>query len=178
MRNTRLKFAGALVTAMLLVATLAYAAPQTAANFAGTWTVDMQGGGPGGGGRGPGGDGNNGGGNNGGGNNPDNGNGGNGGGGGGRRGMGPSTLVIAQDGSNYKVTHKTPRGDSTNSATVTGNSITWTEEREGRDGNKMTITWKGTLDGDTITGTVGGGQFTRNFTAKRGAAASSGGSGS
>ena len=51
-------------------------------------------GGPGG--RGPGGDGNNGGG---GGNNPDNGGGGNGGGnGGGRRGMGPSTLVITQDG--------------------------------------------------------------------------------
>jgi hypothetical protein len=172
MRNTKLKFAGALVAVLALVATLAYAAPQTAANFAGTWTVDMQGGG---GGRGPGGDGNNSGGGNGG-NNPDNGNGGNGGGGG-RRGMGPQTLVIVQDGSNYKVTHETPRGDNTNPATVTGNTITWTEEREGRDGNKMTITWKGTLDGDTITGTVGGGQFTRNFTAKRGAA-STGGSGS
>src|SRR5580693_1313638 len=150
MQTTKLKFAGALATAVLLVATLAYAAPQAAptaaANFAGTWTVDMQGGG----GRGPGGDGNN--------------------GGGGRRGMGPQTLVIAQDGANYKVTHKTQRGDNTNPATVTGNSITWTEEREGRDGNKMTITWKGTLDGDTITGSVGGGQFTRNFTAKRGAA--------
>src|SRR5580693_1547449 len=162
MQTTKLKFAGALATAVLLVATLAYAAPQAAptaaANFAGTWTVDMQGGG----GRGPGGDGNNGGGNNGS-NNGEN-------GGGGRRGMGPQTLVIAQDGANYKVTHKTQRGDNTNPATVTGNSITWTEEREGRDGNKMTITWKGTLDGDTITGTVGGGQFTRNFTAKRGAA--------
>jgi hypothetical protein len=47
MRNTKLKFAGALATAMLLFAALAYAAPQTATNFAGTWTVDMQGGGPG-----------------------------------------------------------------------------------------------------------------------------------
>ena len=145
MRNTKWKFAGALAAALLLVATLAYAAPQTATNFAGTWTVDMQGGGHGGGG--------------------------------GHRGMGPSTLVITADGDNYKVVHKTPRGDVTSNATVTGNSITWTEERQTRDGNTMKVTWKGTVDGDTMKGTVGGGQFSRDFSAKRGEAGN-GGSGS
>jgi hypothetical protein len=166
MRNTKLKFAGALATAVLLVATLAYAAPQAAANFAGTWTVDMQGGGPGG--RGPSGDGN--GGNNGGGNGGDNSGGGNGGG---HRGMGPSTLVITQDGDNYKVTHKTQRGDVTSAATASGTTISWTEERQGRDGNTMKVTWKATIDGDAMKGTVSGGQFSRDFNAKRGAASGS-----
>ena len=164
MRNTKWTFAGALAAALLLVATLAYAAPQTATNFAGTWTVDMQGGGHGGGGNG-------GGGGQGGGDNSG------GGGGGGHRGMGPSTLVITADGDNYKVVHKTPRGDVTSNATVTGNSITWTEERQTRDGNTMKVTWKGTVDGDTMKGTVGGGQFSRDFSAKRGEAGN-GGSGS
>lgn len=153
MRNTKWQFAGALAAALLLVATLAYAAPQTATNFAGTWTVDMQGGGGGNGGGGgqaggQGGD--------------------NSGGGGGRRGMGPSTLVITADGDNYKVVHKTQRGDVTSSATASGSTITWTEERQTRDGNTMKVTWKGTVDGDTMKGTVGGGQFSRDFSAKRG----------
>jgi hypothetical protein len=165
MRNTKLKFAGALVAAFMLVATLVYAAPQAATNFAGTWTVDMQGGGPGGGG----------GGGNGGGGGGQGGGGENGGGGGGRggRGMGPSTLVITADGDNFKVVHKTPRGDVTSNATASGNTITWTEERQTRDGNTMKVTWKGTVDGDTMKGTVGGGQFSREFSAKRGAASGS-----
>jgi hypothetical protein len=87
--------------------------------------------------------------------------------------MGPSTLVITQDGDNYKVVHKTQRGDVTSSATASGNTLTWSEEREGRDGNKMTINWKATVDGDTMKGTLGGGQFTREFTAKRGDASGS-----
>jgi hypothetical protein len=173
MRRTKLAVAGIFAAAVLLVATLAHAAPQAAAspNFVGTWQMQMSGGGPNGGG------GNNNDGNNGG-NQGDNNNGGNNGGnGGGRRGgpggggRGPSSLVIAQDGSNYKVTHRTQRGDVTSPATLSGNTLTWTEEREGRDGNTMKMSFKATVDGDSMKGTLAGGQFTRDFTATRGTAA-------
>jgi hypothetical protein len=117
------------------------AAPQ-GAKFAGTWTLTMAAGGPGGGGGG----------------------GGNGGGGGGGAAQ---TLTITQDGGKYKVTHTTGRGDSTADATVSGNTISWSEQRTGRDGNTMTIQYQATVDGDNMKGTLGGGQFNREFTAKR-----------
>lgn len=88
-------------------------------------------------------------------------------GGGGNRGGGALSLVIAKDGDNYKVTHKTPRGEVTSDATVDGSSISWTEERQGRNGNSMKIEFKATVDGDSMKGTMGGGQFSRDFTAKR-----------
>ncbi len=50
MRTSKWKWAGAFAAAVLLVATLAYAAPQAAPNFVGTWQMEMTGGGPGGGG--------------------------------------------------------------------------------------------------------------------------------
>lgn len=90
-----------------------------------------------------------------------------GGGGNGGRGGGAQSLVIAQDGDKYKVTHKTPRGDVTSDATVDGNTISWTEEREGRNGNTMQIQFKATVDGDSMKGTMSGGRFSRDFTAKR-----------
>jgi hypothetical protein len=89
---------------------------------------------------------------------------------GGHRGgatRGPQTLVIAKDGDHYKVTHKTPRGDKTSDATVSGNTISWSEERPNRDGGTMKIQFKASIDGDALNGTFGGGQFTREFTAKR-----------
>ncbi len=96
------------------------------------------------------------------------------GGGGGRGGNGGSqSLVITQDGDKYKVTHKTPRGDVTSDATVDGSSISWTEQREGRNGNTMQIQYKATVDGDSMTGTMSGGRFSRDFTAKRASASSS-----
>jgi hypothetical protein len=168
--------AGIFAAVVLLAATLAHAAPQAAAspNFVGTWQMQMAGGGNGGRG-GPGGAG----GNNTGGSGGDQGDNG-GGNGGGRRGggggRGPSSLVITQDGSNYKVTHKTQRGDVTSPATASGNTLTWTEEREGRDGNTMKMNFKATVDGDNMKGTLSGGQFTRDFTATRGEAPSSGSS--
>jgi hypothetical protein len=95
-----------------------------------------------------------------------------GGGGGGNRGGGEAaqSLVITKDGDNYKVTHKTPRGDVTSDATVDGNTISWTESRPGRNGNTFKIDYKATVDGDAMKGTMsgGGGRFTRDFTAKRG----------
>jgi hypothetical protein len=168
MRKSKLKWVVTFAAAAMLfaAATLVHAAPQSSSttNFVGTWQIEMQHGGPGGPGGGQAGNGDNGG--NGGGQGD---NGGGNGGGHGRRGMGPSSLVITQDGDNYKVVHKTQRGDTTSSATASGNSLTWTEERQGRDGNAMKIQFKATVDGDTMKGTLGGGQFTRDFTAKRGA---------
>ena len=86
--------------------------------------------------------------------------GGNGGGG------GAQSLVITKDGDKYKVTHKTPRGDIASDATVDGNTISWTEERQGRNGS-ISIQFKATVDGDSMKGTMGGGRFSRDFTAKR-----------
>jgi hypothetical protein len=151
MRNFKLGSAVLSVCVALLLVSIAHAAPQDA-SFAGTWTMTMQGGGMGGGG-GQGGEG---------------GQGGQGGGGhrGGGRG-GPQTLTIAQDGGKFKVTHATPRGDKTSDATVEGSTISWTEQREGRNGNTMTIQYKATLSGDTLKGTMGGGEFSRDFTATR-----------
>jgi hypothetical protein len=82
-------------------------------------------------------------------------------------GGGAQSLTIAKDGDKIKVTHKTPRGEKVSEATVSGNTISWTEERPGRDGNSMKIEFKATLEGDTLKGTAGGGQFSREFTAKR-----------
>ncbi|MFZ0334915.1 MAG: hypothetical protein WAL69_12335, partial [Candidatus Acidiferrales bacterium] len=93
--------------------------------------------------------------------------GGNGGGNRGGRGGGAQSLVITQDGGKYKVDHKTQRGDVTSDATVNGNAISWTEERQGRNGNTMEMQFKATVDGDSMTGTMSGGRFNRDFTAKR-----------
>jgi hypothetical protein len=121
----------------LLLSVTAVQAAPQDANFVGAWEMTMTGGGAGGGG-------------------------GNRGGGGGAQ-----SLTITQDGDKFKVSHKTPRGENAYNATVSGNTISWTEERQGREGNTMKIEYKATLSGDTMTGTMGGGQFSRDFTAKR-----------
>jgi len=98
MRKFRLGFAGLYIFALLLLAIVVQAAPQDT-NFVGSWDMTMAAGGPGGrGGQG--------------------GEGGHRGGGGGAQ-----SLTIAQDGGKYKVTHKTPRGEKTSDATVSGNTI-------------------------------------------------------
>jgi hypothetical protein len=121
----------------LLLSVTAVQAAPQDANFVGAWAMTMTGGGAGGGG-------------------------GNRGGGGGAQ-----SLTITQDGDKFKVSHKTPRDENAYDATVSGNTISWTEERQGREGNTMKIEYKATLSGDTMTGTMGGGQFSRDFTAKR-----------
>jgi hypothetical protein len=148
MKKIRLGFAVFYLVALLLSLTAFQAAAQDA-NFVGTWDMTVTGGGQGGGQNGGQGDGQAGGGHRGG------------------RGGGPQSLIIAKDGDQFKVTHKTPRGDNTSDATVSGNTISWTEQRQGRDGNTMKIEIKATLDGDTLKGTMGGGQFSREFTAAR-----------
>jgi hypothetical protein len=150
MQKFRLGFAGLCVFALLLPVAAAQATPQDA-NFAGTWEMTMTGGGQGGGG------GNQGGGS------------GNQGGGGANRGggRGEQSLTIMQDGDKVKISHKTRRGETASDATVSGNTISWTEQRQGRGGATMKIDYKATLNGDTMKGTMGGGQFSRDFTAKR-----------
>ena len=145
MKKLRLGFAAIYLVALLLSLTAFQAAAQDA-NFVGSWDMTVTGGGRGGGQ----GDGQSG-----------------GQAGGGHRGGGPQSLTITKDGDKFKVSHKTPRGENTSDATVSGNTISWTEQRQGRDGNTMKIEFKATLDGDALKGTMGGGQFTREFTAAR-----------
>lgn len=155
MKKFRLSFAVFYLVALLLSLTAFQAAAQDA-NFVGNWDMTITGGGRGGGQGGGQSDGQSGG-------------QGDGQAGGGHRGGrgGAQSITIAKDGDKFKVTHKTPRGDNTADATVSGNTISWTEQRPGRDGNTMKIEFKATLDGDTLKGTMGGGQFTREFTAAR-----------
>ena len=155
MKKLRLSFAVFYLVALLLSLTAFQAAAQDA-NFVGNWDMTITGGGRGGGQGGGQSDGQSGG-------------QGDGQAGGGHRGGrgGAQSITIAKDGDKFKVTHKTPRGDNTSDATVSGNTISWTEQRPGRDGNTMKIEFKATLDGDTLKGTMGGGQFTREFTAAR-----------
>jgi hypothetical protein len=92
------------------------------------------------------------------------------GGGEGRRGGGgggAQSLTITKNGDKFQVTRKTQRGDKTSDASVSGNTISWTEQREGRDGGTMTISYKATVNGDSLNGSISGGRFNRNFTAKR-----------
>jgi hypothetical protein len=151
MHKLRFVFAAICVFALLRSVTVVQAAPQ-GAGFAGSWNVTMTGGRPGGGG-GQGGDGG-----------PS---GGGGQGGEGQRRGGAQSLTITQDGDKFKVDHKTPRGENTYDAAVSGNTISWTEDRPNREGNTMKIGYKATLNGDKLTGTMGGGQFSREFTATR-----------
>jgi hypothetical protein len=142
MKHWTFRVAIFVVLPLLAASTILQAAPQTT-NFAGTWQMTMQGG-----------------------------NGRRGGGGGGQAGRGQGrggaqTLAISKDGEQYKVAHTTPRGENTFNATISGNTISWTETRQGRDGNSISMEYKATVDGDTMQGTVGGGQFNRQFTAKR-----------
>ena len=90
----------------------------------------------------------------------------NGGGGGGS--PQPQTLTIKQDGTKLSGTLAGGRGgDAPIDGTVSGNDITFTVQRTGRSGNAMTITYKATASGDSMTGSMSAGQMSRDFTAKR-----------
>ena len=142
MHKLRPAFAVFYVFALLLLsATVLLAAPQDA-SFVGSWAMNVTGG-------------------------EDGGQGGGGGNHGGRGGA--QSLTITQDGDKFKVSHKTRRGENAYDATVSGNTISWTEERTGPNGNARKIEYKATLSGDTLKGTMAGGQFNREFTAKRSA---------
>jgi hypothetical protein len=77
------------------------------------------------------------------------------------------TLTISQEGGKYKVVHKSHRGDQTCDATVSGNSISWTEERKTRNGDTVKVNYNATVNGDTLNGGYQGGPYERGFNGKR-----------
>ena len=75
------------------------------------------------------------------------------------RGERTSEMTIEQDGDKITVTMPGFRGDEmTGEGTVNGNEITWKFEISTQRGD-MTITYTGTVDGDTITGQAQMGDF-------------------
>jgi hypothetical protein len=65
------------------------------------------------------------------------------------------TTKFTQDGEKLAVTMLGPRGgESSGEGTIKGNSIQWTVSRPGPDGNPFTVTYKGTVEGTTMSGTA------------------------
>ncbi len=71
-----------------------------------------------------------------------------------QRGPMTQNLKIVQDGEKITVTMVSQRGEITGEGTVKGKDIEWSVKRTGRDGNEMTIAYKGTVEGTTMSGTV------------------------
>jgi hypothetical protein len=86
------------------------------------------------------------------------------------RGERTSTVTFKQDGENLTVTMPPMRegGEAmTGTGTVKGNAIEWTITRTTQRG-EFTMTYKGTIDGDTMKGTVEMGQMgAQDWTAKK-----------
>ncbi len=77
-----------------------------------------------------------------------------GGGGGGGTPPAPPTVTFKQDGSKLSGTQSGRGGDTAIDGSVSGNNVTWTVKRTGRDGNEVTITYKAVVDGDSMKGTA------------------------
>ena len=90
-----------------------------------------------------------------------------GGGGGGGQAPAPSTLTLKQDGTKVTGTMSGRMGDTPIDGSVSGNTLTFTITRQGRDGNSMTLTYTATVSGDTMTGKMSGGRGDREFTGKK-----------
>ncbi len=71
----------------------------------------------------------------------------------GERGPMTQEMSITQDGEKIEVTMKSPRGESKGAGTVKGNAIEWTVTRTTPRG-EMTSTYKGTVEGDKMSGEV------------------------
>ncbi len=85
----------------------------------------------------------------------------------GRQGAGPGqTLMLKQDGGKITGTLAGPRGETSVEGTVKGNEVRFTAKRETPRG-EMTFAYKGTVDGDTMKGTVQIGENSRDWSAKR-----------
>lgn len=87
------------------------------------------------------------------------------------RGTRTNTLTIQQDGSTIKGTLKGQRGESPVEGSVRGNKISFTVKRDSPNGT-FTLEYAGTIDGESITGTVHSERFDGKWTAKRAAAPS------
>ena len=77
------------------------------------------------------------------------------------------SFTLTQQGDQLTGTYKNSQGDNPASGTVKGNEVTLNAQITGQDGNKRTVTYVGTVAGDTMTGKM---QTTRadvTFVAKR-----------
>jgi hypothetical protein len=90
-----------------------------------------------------------------------------GGGGGGGGTPPPQTLTLKQDGTKVTGTISGRGGDTPIEGSVSGNTLTFTVTRQGRDGNTMTITYTATVSGDSLSGKMSGGRGEREFTGKK-----------
>jgi len=88
----------------------------------------------------------------------------------GPRGTRTQTLTIQQDGSTIKGTAKGQRGEAPLEGSVTGNNIKFTITRE-TPGGTFTLEYSGTVEGDSMKGTVHSERFDGEWTAKRVSAA-------
>lgn len=78
-----------------------------------------------------------------------------------------STVQFKQDGEKITVTMEGRQGEITGEGTIKGNDIEWTISRSTPRGD-MTMVYKGTVEGDTMSGTVDVGDFgSFDWTAKR-----------
>jgi hypothetical protein len=84
----------------------------------------------------------------------------------GRQGTITQTLTIEQNGEKIKGTLKGPRAETPFEGTIKGNKISFTIKRETPRG-EMTMDYTGTVDGNSIKGTVQTGEFSREWSAKR-----------
>ncbi len=86
----------------------------------------------------------------------------------GRNGVVTTTLTLTQDGNTVAGSMKGENGPEMklDSATVSGNDITFTVTRQGRNGD-VKVEYKGTVSGDTMKGTFMQGQNSVDWTAKR-----------
>ena len=67
-------------------------------------------------------------------------------------------VTFVQDGEKLSVTMKSQRGESTGEGTIKDNEIEWSITRSTPRGD-MTMTYKGTVEGDTMSGEVQIGDF-------------------
>lgn len=81
-------------------------------------------------------------------------------------GTGTPSVIFKQDGGNLTGTYKGRRGDSDLKGTISGNDIKWTVTLKTPNG-ELNIEYSGTVDGDTMKGTVSSPMGEANFTGKR-----------
>jgi len=84
----------------------------------------------------------------------------------GRNGEVTQAMTIEQKGGTITGSIKAQNGEAALTGTVDGKTITFTTKRQGQNG-EITQEFKGTLDGDSIKGTVTTGQRSGDFSATR-----------
>jgi hypothetical protein len=78
------------------------------------------------------------------------------------------TTKFVQEGEKLTVTMTGPRGsESKGEGTIQGNTIQWSVTRTGPEGNSFTVTYKGTVEGTTMSGTAENPRGTVNWKATK-----------